>query len=89
MPSRTYNILAAGKPILALTDPDSEIAQVIGEEQVGWAVRPGDSGLLSDTIREIYSQQDVLETMGANARNAALTKYALSVAIEKYRSELD
>lgn len=89
MPSRTYNILAAGKPILALTDPDSEIAQVIGEEQVGWAVRPGDSGLLSDTIREIYRQQDVLETMGANARNAALTKYALSVAIEKYRSELD
>jgi glycosyltransferase involved in cell wall biosynthesis len=39
MPSRTYNILAAGKPILALTDDGSELARVIEEEGVGWYTR--------------------------------------------------
>ena len=34
MPSRTYNILAAGKPILAVTEGGSELAQVVVEEDV-------------------------------------------------------
>ena len=41
VPSRTYNILAAGKPIIAATDRDSELAMVIREEDVGWVVAPG------------------------------------------------
>lgn len=88
MPSRTYNILAAGKPILALTDEDSELARVIGEEQVGWAVPPDDVELLLDTIERIYAKRSNLEAMCANARHAALSKYSLSSAIEKYRSEM-
>ena len=39
MPSRTYNLLA-GKPILALTENDSEVARVVAEEKVGWAIPP-------------------------------------------------
>src|SRR5690606_12472582 len=35
MPSRTYNILAAGKPILALCDDNSELARVIADDGVG------------------------------------------------------
>lgn len=88
MPSRTYNILAAGKPILALTDSNTELAQIIEEEQVGWAVPPGDIGLLYDEIKKIYTNQDILEIMGSNARNAALRKYSLATAIEGYRSEM-
>src|SRR5690606_303324 len=34
MPSRTYNILAAGKPILAITDEGSELAMIVEEENV-------------------------------------------------------
>lgn len=89
MPSRTYNILATGKPILALADLDSEIAQVIEEEEVGWVVPPAEPELLLDTIKEIYAKRNDLEKKGANARNAALNKYSLSTAIERYRSELD
>jgi glycosyltransferase involved in cell wall biosynthesis len=89
MPSRTYNILAAGKPILALTDSGSEIAKVIEEEQVGWTVPPNEPELLVATIKEIYAKRSDLEVLGLNARNAALGKYSLSIAIERYRSEID
>jgi len=36
VPSRMYNVMAAGKPIIAVTDPDSELALVVREEDIGW-----------------------------------------------------
>ncbi|MBC7898456.1 MAG: glycosyltransferase family 4 protein [Saprospiraceae bacterium] len=88
MPSRTYNILAAGKPILALTDNGSELSRVIDEENVGWHVPPGDPDLLFDTILDIYARKGELAEMGNRARGAALNKYSLKDAVDKYRAEL-
>ena len=85
VPSRTYNILAAGKPILALTDPSSEVAAVILEENVGWIVPPGEPGQLAETIRSISGCPADLAAMGDRARDAAERKYSLEAAIEKYR----
>ena len=47
MPSRTYNFLAAGKPILALTETDSEIDRIICEDNVGWSVRDTESAIIT------------------------------------------
>ncbi len=63
MPSRTYNFLAAGKPILALTEEDSEIARVIREEQVGWYVPPLEPQKLFDTILKIYEDREKIPAM--------------------------
>ena len=41
VPSRLYNILAAGKPIIAAADAESELSRVVREERVGWVVRLG------------------------------------------------
>ena len=49
MPSRTYNFLAAGKPILALTENKSEVDRIITEENVGWTIPPQDSQMLLKT----------------------------------------
>lgn len=89
MPSRTYNILAAGKPILALTDPGSELAQVISDDTVGWAVPPGDPEKLLETIENIYGQKTDLYAMGERARNAALERYSLKIAVEGYLDALN
>ncbi|MEP6705449.1 MAG: glycosyltransferase family 4 protein [Acidobacteriota bacterium] len=88
MPSRTYNILAAGKPILALTEEGSELARVVHEEGVGWVVPPGDPQLLKETVLEILSSRENLPAMADAARTAALGKYRVETAIEKYRSAL-
>lgn len=88
MPSRTYNILAAGKPILALAEDGSEICRVVDEDNVGWVVRPGDAKLLARTIAEIADRRSELKTMGEAARASALEKYSLETALEKYRREL-
>jgi colanic acid biosynthesis glycosyl transferase WcaI len=87
MPSRTYNTLAAGKPIIALTDEGSELARVIDEENVGWHVSPGSVDELVEAIRSAAESPE-LQDMGRRAYAAAQAKYSLSTAIESYRNAL-
>jgi glycosyltransferase involved in cell wall biosynthesis len=88
MPSRTYNILAAGKPILALTEDGSEVAHVVADDDIGWVTPPMRPDLLTQTIVDIAEQRGRLPEMGTAARAAALRNYSLEVALEKYRREL-
>ncbi len=89
MPSRTYNTLAVGKPVLALTEAGSELALVVEEERIGWSAPPNDPKKLLETIFTAYEQRGEFEEMRKRARKAALEKYSLSSAIERYREELD
>ena len=88
MPSRTYNILAAGKPILALTENESEIARVVAEDHVGWTVAPNEPSALLSTIYEIYEDREKFAGMSRNARRSALEKYSLEAALIKYQKAL-
>lgn len=88
MPSRTYNILAAGKPMLALTEEHSELALVISDDNVGWTAPPGQPEALCERIKEIYKGRSDLKEMGDRARSAALDKYSLHAAVESYRQAL-
>lgn len=88
MPSRTYNIMASGKPILALTDDGSELARVIDEDDIGWHLQPGDPERLLETILRIYDNRDKLAEMGERARVAALAKYSKASAIAAYSAAI-
>ena len=88
MPSRTYNILAAGKPMLALTEAGSELALVIDEDKVGWHIAAGDVSGLTALILEIYKTRDGLLTFEKRSRHSAVTKYSIEVALNKYIKEL-
>ncbi len=84
MPSRTYNFLAAGKPILALTEENSEVARVIEEDRVGWFIPPSEPARLLQIIYEIYDERNFLGEIGKRARKSALDKYSVETAVNKY-----
>ena len=84
VPSRMYNILAAGKPIIAVADHDSELALVVQEEQVGWVVPPGQSDRIVEVILEARANPDRLAEMGRRARAVAENKYSFQHVIEMY-----
>ncbi len=88
MPSRTYNILAVGKPILALTEENSEVARVIEEDDLGWIVPPNDPEKLFQTIKEISRKKSQLISMGKRARNTAIEKYSVETAVQRYKKAL-
>src|SRR3989338_7494529 len=86
VPSRMYNVLATGKPLIALAPTESELARVVLEESVGWVVDPDDPHALADIILEAKTNAEGLELMGRRARAAAKQKYQFSHSLELFRS---
>ncbi len=84
VPSRTYNLLAAGKPILAVVEEGTEVDMILKEDGVGWTVEPGNPQKLLEMILRIYESKDVLHEMGHRARKAALDKYSPEKIIKEY-----
>jgi glycosyltransferase involved in cell wall biosynthesis len=50
VPSRFYNLLAVGRPVLIVSERDTEAALTVTEHDIGWVVAPGDAGELARTI---------------------------------------
>jgi glycosyltransferase involved in cell wall biosynthesis len=88
VPSRLYNVLAAGTPVLAVADPASELALVVAEERVGWVVAPGDVEAVVAAVRSARAQPDVRAAMSARARAAAEAKYCLPRITDAYEALL-
>ena len=51
VPSRFYNLLAVGRPVILVSEPDAEAAMTVSENNLGWVVRPGMPGELAAAIR--------------------------------------
>jgi colanic acid biosynthesis glycosyl transferase WcaI len=86
VPSRIYNILAAGRPIIGVTESGSELDQVIEEEEVGWVVNPGDVDRLVRVIEEAKGSPERLKAMGSRARLAAERSYSEERVVDQYRT---
>ncbi len=84
VPSRMYNVMASGTPIIAIADPHSELALVVVEEEIGWLVTPNDPIALEAALREAASDPSRLEIMGKKARVAVEQKYTLDVINNLY-----
>lgn len=88
MPSRTYNILAAGKPIVGITEPESEVDLVIKDDAVGVNVEPGDVDGLLNALKDLADDPKALAAMGERARAASCEKFSLETALTAYRRAL-
>jgi len=84
VPSRTYNVMAAGKPIIALVSSESETAKVVQEERIGWVVEPGESEATVAAILAAKENQQLLREMGQRARAAAESKYSPHQVLDQF-----
>jgi len=88
VPSRTYNFLAAGKPILALVDEGSEVDRVVAEEHLGWNVGTRDPAVLAQLVRDLAQHPERVWEIGTRAREVALSHYSSEQAVNAYRDTL-
>ncbi|MGB0383255.1 MAG: glycosyltransferase [Ardenticatenaceae bacterium] len=84
VPSKTYGIMAAGRPILAFMEPESEIGQVIEETECGFVLSNPTGKEVATLIREVMNQPQRLRAMGCNGYDAFRQKYTLARAVERY-----
>lgn len=88
VPSRLYNYLAAGKPVIAICERDSELARVVDEDNAGAWAEPGDVERLVQLIRELMNAPDSVSEMGRNARASAIAKYSPESILPLFRKVL-
>jgi glycosyltransferase involved in cell wall biosynthesis len=77
-PSKTYGIMAAGRPFIASVDRGSEPARIAEEFRCGFVVPAGSAPALAGTIRE--ARNAALDEMGRRAYSAFIARYERSAA---------
>ena len=85
VPSKTVSIMAAGRPVLASFDRDSELSRLV--ESVGCGVvSPGADGAdaLAEAIRKLYDDRGALEEMGARGREYVVSELDRDKCVGKY-----
>lgn len=84
VPSKSYNIMATGHPILYVGEEDSEVAMFVKKYDIGWVVKPNDPIALKNQIEEIIKERDTLQQKGIKAREVAEKVYGKDVVLEQY-----
>ena len=86
VPSRLYNLMATGKPIIGIVDAQSEVASVIREAEMGMIVPPESPEGLVKAIQELKRDKESRELKGRNARNAAVKSYTYDAIAMQYKA---
>lgn len=89
VPSRLYNIMAAGKPLIAVMGYGAELEFVVNEEQVGCFVPADQPDKLVEVILDARSSPERLLQMGKRARAVAVAKYSQQRVIKDYCKLID
>ncbi|WP_308005239.1 glycosyltransferase family 4 protein [uncultured Chryseobacterium sp.] len=85
VPSKTYNILAAGKPVLYVGEKKSEIDLLLRDENIGYSFQHFEE----EKILEFFNSFDEtsvkeLELMKENARKVAEEKFSEEIILNKF-----
>lgn len=90
VPSRMYNVMAAGVPIIASAHPESEMARELQEAGSGWVLKRRDATELAELISTLATPSGLKEAQqrGKNARRAVLDRYLAKHAVTLYRKVL-
>jgi colanic acid biosynthesis glycosyl transferase WcaI len=73
VPSKLYNILAYGRPILAIATERAEVARLAQQYECGIAADPDDATQVAQAVRRLLDTPDRLEHMRRQARKLAKT----------------
>ena len=86
VPSRFYNLLAVGRPVVLVSEPEAEAALTVVENGLGWVVTPGRADQLAEAIRAASRSDD--GAMAARAVKAAV-RFDRGVAMDAYAGVID
>lgn len=89
VPSKVYNIFAAGKPVFYIGDTDSEIYHYIKDYDVGWAFNWSESDKIRMFLKGLTRKHvDSYREKGLLARRLVEEKFTRDYVLEKYKEIL-
>lgn len=84
IPSKVYRIMATGRPLIAVTDPQSDLAALVREAQCGVVVAPGDADRLAEVVRQAARNRAEWNAMGLRGRVHVGGHYSRAIVSAEY-----
>jgi glycosyltransferase involved in cell wall biosynthesis len=89
VPSKFYGIAAAGRPVLAITARDGEIALLVRKYNCGIVVEPGNANGLAEALVQLSGDTERTAAMGARARAMLEAHFTRQRSLEHWRGVLE
>lgn len=88
VPSKAYQIMAAGRPVVAITEPTSDLAALIAAANCGEVVSPGSVGPLTSLLTDALTNRSGWRRMGEAGREHVVTHYSRRSVSRAYQDLL-
>jgi colanic acid biosynthesis glycosyl transferase WcaI len=88
IPSKVYRIMACERPIVAATEPASDLARLVLEADAGVVIAPGSADGLAAAVRDAVAHPDLWAARGVSGRRHVLTQYTRRTVSAHYRDTL-
>jgi glycosyltransferase involved in cell wall biosynthesis len=83
VPSKTWSILSASRPVLANFD-ENELKSIVAENQCGIFTKAGDKEAFKQAILRLYENRELCLEMGRNGREFIMKNLTRAVGTQKY-----
>jgi glycosyltransferase involved in cell wall biosynthesis len=77
VPSKTYGLMAAGRPFIFIGPREATPALLIGTHKCGWQIEPGDSAALLALLDVLERNPHLIQEAGERGRKAFLQSHDL------------
>jgi colanic acid biosynthesis glycosyl transferase WcaI len=89
VPSKVYGIAAAGRPIIAVTANDGEIAKLVKAYDCGIVAEPGNSDGMKKAIIQLSTNAAAATAMGRRARAMLEARFTRGHALKRWQEVVD
>ncbi|MEH2526347.1 glycosyltransferase involved in cell wall biosynthesis [Bradyrhizobium sp. AZCC 2176] len=83
VPSRLYNLLAVGRPVIICSEPEAEAAILVQEHDLGWVVEPEMPASIAQAVTLAASTAGETPEKGRRAA-AVAPRYTKQIALRSY-----
>jgi colanic acid biosynthesis glycosyl transferase WcaI len=88
LPSKIYEVMASGRPLIVAADAGSDVARLVESAGCGRAVPPGDPAALAAAVLELRADPALRARLGAAGRRHAEQHLAPQVVVQQYHDLL-
>ena len=84
MPSKVYEIMASGRPVVASADVDSDLWNLVANTNCGICLEPHDPPRLASAVMALYQDPQLRHRMGAQGRQEVDRRYSVEAVVTQY-----
>lgn len=83
-PSKTMTYLAEGLPLLAVVEQDSELAQLVTNQRIGFTCEPGDTAAATAVLRRVCAERGSLAGMRGAAWSTWREQFEPGLVLDRW-----